>query len=80
MALREGKSDRAGLHGEIISVALLQAERARRIAAEMLEGERRENGGKRDREHNRTRGLYEPRAFRQHWFRYGVHLRRHIWR
>ena len=69
MALREEKADRAGRHGEIISVALLQAERARRIAAEMLEGERGENGGQRDREHNRTRGLYGPRAFRQHRFR-----------
>ena len=46
-AAREQKGERAGRHREIIGVALLETERARRIAAEMLEGERGEDGRRR---------------------------------
>jgi hypothetical protein len=39
VAAREEKRERACRHREIIRVALLETERARRVAAEMLEGE-----------------------------------------
>ena len=50
-AAREQKRDGAGRHREIIGVALLETERARRVAAEMLEGERGQDGRGGDDEH-----------------------------
>ena len=75
---QDGK--RGDRHGEIISVALLEAERARRKAANMLEAERSENGRCREQEHTRRRPHNlrgrpgEDRLARR------VHLRTHTWR
>ena len=51
VAAREEKRERACRHGEIIRVALLETERARRVAAEMLEGESGEDRRGGDDEH-----------------------------
>jgi hypothetical protein len=50
------------------AVALLEAERAWRIAAEMLEGERGENGGAGDDEHDSAHYHHRPRRQRDHRF------------
>ena len=81
LAPREQNGGGAGRDGEIIGVALLEAERAWRIAAEMLEGERGEDGGAGDRRAlRRCTHHHWPRRQGDHRLAGGIHIRRHIWR
>ena len=80
VAAREEKRERACRHGEIIRVALLETERARRVAAEMLEGESGEDRRGGDDEHHRAGPQHHPRRPRQDRLAGRIHLRRHIWR
>ena len=62
VAAREEKRERACRHGEIIGVALLETERARRVAAEMLEGESGEDRRGGDDEHDGARPQHHAAA------------------
>ncbi len=81
MAPREQEGQSARRHREIIGVALFETERAGRIAAEMLEGERGEDRCRGDGKHHGARGHHEPwRPSSNGLGGSSIHLRTHIWR